>query len=110
MMTFVFVFTGAFGLMLAVAFARTKSIALPIGLHLGWNVVSYLGFSAGPLGRGLLVRGNGATRMEATGLADFLLDMVLPMFFVASVIWYLMHGNPRDGSPASAAALPPSAA
>jgi membrane protease YdiL (CAAX protease family) len=99
MMAFVFVFTGAFGLMLALAFARTKSVALPIGLHLGWNLVSYLGFSAGPLGRGLLVPGNGAARIDATGLADFLLDMMFPMLFVASVSWYLVRGRARDGTP-----------
>jgi membrane protease YdiL (CAAX protease family) len=102
MMVFVFVFTGAFGVMLALAFAKTKSIALPIGLHLGWNVVSYLGFSAGPLGRGLFVPGNGVNHIEATGLPDFFLDVVLPMLLVASVSWYLTRGSVRDGSPDSA--------
>jgi hypothetical protein len=98
MMAFVFAFTGAFGLMLALAFARTRSIALPIGLHLGWNLVSYLGFSTGPLGRGLLVPGNGAARLEAAGLPDFLLDMVLPMVLVTAVCAYLTRGSPRDGA------------
>jgi hypothetical protein len=110
MMAFIFAFTGAFGLMLALAFARTKSIALPFGLHLGWNLVSYLGFSAGPLGLGLLVPGNGAARMEAAGLPDFLLDMVLPMLLVASVTWYLVRGRPRDGTLAPTIRPVPSAA
>jgi uncharacterized protein len=107
MMAFVFAFTGAFGLMLALAFARTRSIALPVGLHLGWNLVSYLGFSTGPLGPGLLVPGNGLARMESVGLPDFLLEMVLPMVLVASVSCYLVRGRPRDGTEAPATAPVP---
>lgn len=44
LMIYLLLFTGAFGLMLAWAFARTGSIAAPIGLHLGWNLMSYLVF------------------------------------------------------------------
>lgn len=103
MMAFVFVLTGAFGFMLAVAFATTKSIALPIGLHLGWNVVSYVGFSTGPLGPGFLVPGNGAARMEATGLPSLLLNLLLPLVFVAGVCRYLTRAYPRGGPSASRA-------
>ena len=94
MMAFVFVLTGAFGFMLAFAFATTKSIALPIGLHLGWNLVSYLGFSTGPLGPGLLVSGNGAARLEATGFPSLLLNLVLPLVLVAGVCRYLARAYP----------------
>ncbi len=107
MMAFVFVLTGAFGLMLALAFARTQSIALPIGLHLGWNLVSYLGFSTGPIGPGLFVPGNGAARLEATGLPNLLLDMVLPLLLVAGVCWYLVRAYPRGGTAASVAPAVP---
>lgn len=107
MMAFVFVLTGAFGFMLALAFARTRSIALPIGLHLGWNLVSYLGFSTGPLGPGLFVPGNGAARLEATGLPSLLLDMVLPLGLVAGVCAYLTRAYPRGGTEASLAATAP---
>jgi uncharacterized protein len=102
-MAFVFAFTGAFGLMLALAFATTTSVALPIGLHFGWNLVSYLGFSAGPLGAGLFVPGNGTARMDASGLPDFLLDILLPMALVTLVSWSLVRRNPRNGTGGSAA-------
>jgi len=98
MMAFVFLFTGAFGLMLALAFAVTKSVALPIGLHLGWNLVSYLGFSAGPLGRGLFVPANGAARLEGTGFAYFFLNMIVPMLFVASVSLFLTRSRLRGAA------------
>jgi membrane protease YdiL (CAAX protease family) len=95
MMVFVFVLTGAFGLMCAQAFASTRSIALPVGLHLGWNLVAYAGFSTGPLGPVLLVPGNGAARLEVTGLPSLLLNLVLPLVFVAGVCGYLAHAYPR---------------
>lgn len=103
MMAFVFALTGAFGFMLALAFAKTKSIALPIGLHLGWNLVSYLGFSTGPLGPGLFVPGNGAARLEATGLPSLLLNMVLPLVLVGGVCVYLARAYPRTSTAASLA-------
>ncbi len=89
MMLFIFLFTGAFGLMLALAFAKTQSLAAPIGLHLGWNFVSYLGFSTGPLGAALLVPADGAPKMNATGLSSFLLNLALPVLFTAGMSWYL---------------------
>ena len=54
-MTFVFVMTGAWGAMFAMAFARTKSLYLPIGIHFGWNLISTIVFSQGPLGNQLLI-------------------------------------------------------
>jgi hypothetical protein len=107
MMTFVFILTGAFGFMLALAFAKTRSIALPIGLHLGWNLVSYVGFSTGPLGAGLLVPGNGAAHMEVTGLPNLLLDLVLPLGLVAGVCGYLTRAYPHGGTAAAPAPTPP---
>ncbi|THD68795.1 CPBP family intramembrane metalloprotease [Robertkochia marina] len=46
----VFVLTGVGGLMFAYAFLLTRSFYLPVGLHLGWNLVSVVVFSEGPLG------------------------------------------------------------
>lgn len=46
-MAFVFGFTGAFGVMLAWAFVWSRSIFLPIGLHLGWNLITNEVFSNG---------------------------------------------------------------
>ena len=107
MMVFIFVLTGAFGFMCAFGFARTKSIALPIGLHLGWNLVSYAGFSTGPMGPGLLVPGNGAARLEAAGLSGLLLDILLPLALVAAVCGYLTRAYPGGDTTASPAPTAP---
>lgn len=46
-MIFVFIITGLMGFAWACAFKRTSSMALPIGLHLGWNFVFNAIFSKG---------------------------------------------------------------
>jgi uncharacterized protein len=91
MMTFVFILTGAFGFMCAMAFTKTQSIALPIGLHLGWNLVAYVVFSTGPLGPVLFVPGNGAARLEVAGLPSLVLSLLLPLALVGVVCWYLVR-------------------
>lgn len=49
-MIYVFVITGIGGCMFAFAFARTRSLFLPVGLHYGWNLVTIIIFSEGPIG------------------------------------------------------------
>jgi hypothetical protein len=75
--------------MWARAFVATGSVAAPIGLHLGWNAVSYLVFSAGPLGPALLVPASGAPRLETGGWHSVTLNIVLPVLATAAVLWYL---------------------
>ncbi|RYG99999.1 MAG: CPBP family intramembrane metalloprotease [Alphaproteobacteria bacterium] len=86
-MAYVLVMTGAVGLMLARAFVATGSVVAPIGLHLGWNAVTYLVFSAGPQGAVLLVPAGGAGRVQAGGIAGVALNMVWPLLVVAVAIW-----------------------
>lgn len=88
-MAFVFMFTGMFGLMFASAFRASKSLALPIGLHLGWNMVTNLVFSAGPMGATLLVAANGAQRIQAQGGLGLLCKLLLPAAMALGACWYL---------------------
>jgi membrane protease YdiL (CAAX protease family) len=98
-MAFVFVMTGAFGLMFAISFRQTKSLALPLGLHFGWNVVTNLVFSAGPLGATLLVAANGARRFQVHAATGMLLRIALPMLVVAAVCWYLTRRRTEAPQP-----------
>jgi uncharacterized protein len=88
-MAYVFLLTGMYGYMFARAFVATGSVAAPVGLHFGWNAVSYLVFSAGPLGPALLVPASGAPRLEIGGWHSVTLNIVLPVFATAMVLWYL---------------------
>jgi membrane protease YdiL (CAAX protease family) len=91
-MTYLFLLTGAFGLAWARAFVATGSVAAPIGLHLGWNAVSYLVFSAGPLGPALLVPASGTRQLQASGWPALVLSFAWPLVIAAAVIalsrWY----------------------
>lgn len=86
---------GAFGFMFALAFAQTRSVAMPIGLHLGWNLVSYVVFSAGPLGAAILIPDTGVRRLQVEGVAGFLLGLAWPMALVAGVTYRLTRSRPQ---------------
>lgn len=83
-MTFVFLITGIWGLMFAIAFARTKSLYLPIGLHFGWNIISTVIFSQGPLGNQLLIGSDGQKLGGILSLTVFLFQL-----FAVPLITYL---------------------
>lgn len=88
-MAYVFILTASFGGMCALAFTKTDSMVAPIGLHLGWNLIMYGVFSAGPLGPGLLIPSNGEARLKPPGVTGFLFGFVLPVAFTALVALYL---------------------
>lgn len=56
LMTYVFLITGAGGWMFSYAYAKTRSLYAPTGLHLGWNMVAAIVFSEGPVGDQLLIQ------------------------------------------------------
>ena len=83
-MVIIFVMTSIFGWMLAVSFAKTKSLYLPIGLHLGWNLFNILIFSNGPLGKQLLIKAN-ANHLEG-------IPSLLVFLFQIFALPILMYG------------------
>lgn len=87
-MVYVFLLTGAYGYMWARAFIATGSVLAPIGMHLGWNAIADLVFSAGPMGTGLLVPSSGTLPIIVGGWASLLLNVVLPAALTVGVVWY----------------------
>lgn len=49
-MALVFIVTGFMGYVFATSFDKTKSLVLPFGLHIGWNLTNHNVFSNGPNG------------------------------------------------------------
>ena len=86
-MTYVLLVTGSGGWMFAFAFAKTKSILTPIGLHFGWIFVSIVIFSAGPLGNQFLIPSSGGS--ELGGWATLLFFLFQAAFVPGIVTWYL---------------------
>lgn len=81
-MVLVFIGTGLMGYAWAWAFSKTKSIMLPLGLHLGWNFIHNTIFSKGSLGELVLVSQGGT---ELTGLAS-LLNFTSGLIFVPILV------------------------
>lgn len=101
-MVYVFVLTGAFGYVWARAFVVTGSVLAPIGMHLGWNAVAQLIFSAGPLEATLLVPTSGRLPIRVGGGASLVLNVLLPIAVVVAVLWYLRRQT-AVADPATAA-------
>lgn len=85
-MLMILILTGVAGIMFAFSFAVTKSLYLPIGLHYGWNYVSTVIFSNGPLGEQLFTLKDAS---ESSGMLSIVVSgfqlLVLPLI----VFWYL---------------------
>ncbi len=92
-MAIIFVMTAVFGYMLAYAFAVTKSLYLPIGLHLGWNLFNIIVFSNGPLGNQILIKANENKPEGILSLVIFLFQIFgLPLL----AFWYLRYLKAKD--------------
>lgn len=87
-MVYVFLLTGAGGWMFAYAFAKTKSLYAPLGLHFGWIVVSIVVFSAGPLGDTLFVpEGEG---VDLSGWEQLLFFLWQTVIVPGIITWFLI--------------------
>jgi uncharacterized protein len=88
MMLFVLVMTAIPGFMFAYAFFKTKSIALPIGMHLGWNFTTVSIFSIGSWHKeGILIsQGNEEVQALAGIPINQLINMLLSNLIVPILV------------------------
>ena len=89
-MILVFIGTGIMGYAWAWAFAKTKSIMLPFGFHLGWNFIHNTIFSKGPLGELVLTSQGGNELSDWTSLLNFVLGLILvPILLLIYVRYFI---------------------
>lgn len=93
-MIYVLLLTGLMGWVWAYAFAKTKSIMLPFGLHFGWNVIANGLFSNGPLGEMTLVASGG---VESQGIV-MVLGLVISVLVPALVTWLFVKYRYKEYS------------
>ena len=74
-MIYVFIITGIMGLILAYAYAKTLSMYIAIGFHLGWNFVNGFVFSRGPIGNGVFI----VTKKQSTSVISYLTYFTVTM-------------------------------
>lgn len=91
-MIYVFFMTGTFGLMLAYAFAKTRSVLLPIALHLGWNLATILVFSNGPIGDQWLIKSTTNVQL-IEGLRSLIVSIIIPLSFPILTTWLLIKNK-----------------
>ncbi|MGB7785225.1 MAG: type II CAAX endopeptidase family protein [Salinimicrobium sp.] len=83
-MIYVFIITGVSGYIFAYAYGKTGSLYLPIGLHFGWNLLSIVVFSEGPLGEQLLISHTEISLGGIWSLYSFLYQIaILPIITLA---------------------------
>ncbi len=85
-MVVVFLGTGLMGYAWAMAFTRTGSVMMPIGMHLGWNFFLNSIFSNGPLGQGLILKTGGTQISDWYSLVGLWLVPVIVWLFVRRVV------------------------
>jgi len=89
-MAIIFFMTGLFGFALAWAFAKSSSLYLPTGLHLGWNLVNIVVFSNGPLGDQLFIKANTNHVEGLLSLFVFLFQVVaLPVLALVYIRYFM---------------------
>jgi uncharacterized protein len=89
MMLVLFLFTGFYGVLFALSFARTGSLYLPIALHFGWNLVQAIAFTQGK-GEQLLLMSGG----HLFGMALSALLLAIPFACVPTLLYlYLKRRN-----------------
>jgi len=101
LMAYIFLITAAGGWMFSYAYAKTRSLYAPTGLHFGWNLVTAIVFSAGPLGDQLLLeQGEPIVWNEWFTLLFFSLQAIVAPGIVT---WYLARCyRPTQGEGQSA--------
>ncbi len=88
LMTTIFIGTGFSGYVWALAYSKTRSIMLPLGLHLGWNFTQNTIFSKGPLGDLILIKQGGVV---LDGLISLLI-FIIPLFCVPFIqLLYVLY-------------------
>ncbi|HTN37146.1 MAG TPA: CPBP family intramembrane glutamic endopeptidase [Arachidicoccus sp.] len=86
MMGITFLMTAIVGFSWGLAFAKTSSLYLPIGLHLGWNLFCTVIFSNGSSGQAIFVRMN---ENQLQGLLSWLVFLYQVFALPLLTFWYL---------------------
>jgi uncharacterized protein len=96
-MALVFIVTGLMGYVFAASYVKTKSIILPIGIHLGWNWINNTIFSNGPNGVQILEPSKMAPSDGVYQILSFCLYLIIPFLILAFIRSKIISENHQTG-------------
>ncbi|WP_426485216.1 CPBP family intramembrane glutamic endopeptidase [Flavobacterium sp. 2] len=85
-MLYVFLMTSLAGYCWAFAYLKSRTLLLPLGMHLGWNCINWVFAKKGTYGQGLFVRINELALTEVQNLILSLLKGLVPVAFMYLVL------------------------
>ena len=91
MMIWILFYTGLWGAMFAIAYTRTGTILLPIGLHWGWNFFDQVIFNRN--GEGLLKPMTTEKTVFLNNFDGFLITVLPTVLFAVVIVVYLMKAK-----------------
>ncbi len=87
-MLYVLVVTGLTGYIWAVAFVKSRSIAMGLGLHFGWNIILQM-FSRGPLGEFCFIPITEVGLSEPlSSIYTIIIGLIPPIITLLFINWY----------------------
>ncbi|HEX7845740.1 MAG TPA: CPBP family intramembrane glutamic endopeptidase [Chitinophagaceae bacterium] len=86
----VFLITGLIGLLYGYGYAKTFSLYIPIGIHIGWNFTNNFIFSEGQIGNGVLVAVK-TNQQASVSYFIFFMIIFLPMLTMTVVNYLLIR-------------------
>ncbi len=85
--------TGLAGFVWALAFVRTRSVMLPLGMHFAWNMMDTLFYTGGPFGRLLLVE---TSRTEPVWwFGHYLFKFYFPLLLMFLFVRFMIKKEPE---------------
>ncbi len=97
-LVYVFVITGFMGYVWGYSFVKTNSIALALGMHLGWNFLTTLCLDGNPFGELLFVSSGGNILSDPLELTVSTLKGIIPPIIVLLFVKYITINKKTEAS------------
>ena len=97
-LVYVFVITGFMGYAWGYSFVKTNSIALALGMHLGWNFLTTLCLDGNPFGELLFVSSGGNILSDPLELTVSTLKGIIPPIVVLLFVKYITKNKKTEAS------------
>ena len=89
-MAFIFLYTGVMGLVWAYAYAKSKSLYIPIAIHLGWGLIQQVLFSSGPIGNQVLLPGHPKIEVTVSYFTLYTVQL-FPIVFTPLFLYFMLY-------------------